>query len=205
MAEARIYQLGNSITLADVAYGLEDYFVRQKNMEAEGIFQGEDAYFIQARQQKDWMKFAGMDKAVQVRLTVRQDRLTVDVGAGRWVDKLGAAAVGYLFFTPLLVTAAIGALGQEQLPRDIFDFVERFIILHGGPIPGITDDPFQPCGEPAPAAGPAVCPACQAPLPDGAKFCAQCGHAVPQARTCPKCHAQVSAQARFCSACGAPL
>lgn len=207
MADARIYQLGNSITLADVAYGLEDYFVRQKNMEAEGIFQGEDAYFIQARQQKDWKKLAGMDKAVQVRLTIRQDRLTVDVGAGRWVDKLGAAAVGYLFFAPLLITAAIGALGQEQLPRDIFDFVERFIILHGGPIPGITDDPFQPCGEPAPAAAPtaAVCPACQAPLPDGAKFCAQCGQAVPQARTCPKCHAQVSAQARFCSACGAPL
>lgn len=207
MADAKIYQLGNSITLADVAHGLEDYFVRQKNMEAEGIFQGEDAYFIQARQQKDWMKFAGMDKAVQVRLTVRQDRLTVDVGAGRWVDKLGAAAVGYLFFAPLLITAAIGALGQEQLPRDIFDFVERFIILHGGPIPGITDEPLQPYGEPVPAAGTnaAVCPACRAPLPDGAKFCAQCGQAVPQSRTCPKCHAQVSAGARFCSACGAPL
>lgn len=204
MADARIYQLGNSITLADVAYGLEDYFVRQKNMEAEGVFQGEDAYFIQARQREDWKKFVGMDKAVQVRLTVHQGNLTVDVGAGRWVDKLGAATVGYLIFAPLLVTAAIGALGQEQLPRDIFDFVERYIILHGGPIPGITDDPFQPCGEPAPTAA-AVCPACQAPLPQGAKFCAQCGQAVPQARACPRCHAEVPDGARFCSACGAPL
>lgn len=203
MADARIYQLGPSITLGDVAHGLEDYFVRQKNMEAEGIFQGEDAYFIQARQREDWKKFVGMDKAVQVRLQVHQDNLTVDVGAGRWVDKLGAATVGYILFAPLMITAAIGAIGQEQLPRDIFDFVERFIILHGGPIPGITADPFPPCDGPVPAS--AVCPSCQAPLSEGARFCDQCGQPVPQLRACPQCHAQVSAQARFCSSCGSPL
>lgn len=207
MADARIYQLGDSVALGDIAHGLEDYFVRHKNMEAEGIFQGENAYFIQARQQKEWMKFVGMDKAVQVRLTVHGDSLTVEVGAGRWVDKLGAATVGYLIFAPLLITAAIGALGQEQLPRDIFDFVERYIILHGGPIPGMTNDPFQPCSQPVdtPAPASAVCPGCQAPLPEGARFCAQCGQPVPAANTCPQCRAQLPDGARFCSFCGAPL
>lgn len=205
MADARIFQLGDSITLADVAHGLEDYFVRHKNMEAEGVFQGEDAYFIQARQREDWKKFVGMDKAVQVRLTVRQGSLTVDVGAGRWVDKLGAATVGYLIFTPLLVTAAIGALGQEQLPRDIFDFVERFIILRGGPIPGFADAPAPTCDRPAAEPAAAACQSCHAPLPQGARFCAQCGQPVPAPKTCPQCHAQVPDGARFCSACGEPL
>lgn len=206
MADARIFQLGSSITLADVAEALEDYFIRHKNMEAEGVFQGEDAYFIQARQREDWKRYVGMDKAVQVRLTVHQGNLTVDVGAGRWVDKLGAATVGYLLFAPLLVTAAIGAIGQEQLPRDIFDFVERFVILHGGPIPGFDGAPapgFGGSAEPA-GTGPA-CPACGAPLPPGARFCPQCGQSVPAVRTCPQCHAEVSGSARFCSACGAAL
>lgn len=205
MAEARIYQMGDSVTLAEIAHGLEDYFVRQKNMEAEGVFRGEDSYFIQARQQKEWKKLAGMDKAVQVRLTVSQGSLTVDVGAGRWVDKLGAAAVGYLFFAPLLITAAIGALGQELLPRDIFDFVESYIILHGGPIPGFNDMPAPDFDQPADAPASAVCQSCQAPLPEGARFCAQCGQPVPVSNTCPRCHAQVSAQARFCISCGQSL
>lgn len=204
MADARIFQLGDSVTLADIAHGLEDFFVRQKFMEAEGIFQGENAYFIQAREQKEWKKFMGMDKAVQVRLTVHEGSLTVDVGAGRWVDKLGAATVGYLIFAPLLVTAAIGAIGQEQLPRDIFDFVERYIILHGGPIPGFNDAPVPNFEEPVSAPA-AVCRNCRAPLPEGARFCAQCGQPVPAANTCPQCHAQVPDGARFCSACGAPL
>lgn len=205
MADARIYQLGDSITLADVAYGLEDFFVRQKNMEAEGVFQGEDAYFIQAREQKEWKRFAGMDKAVQVRLTVREGSLTVDVGAGRWMDKLGAAAVGYLLFAPLLITAAIGAIDQEQLPRDIFDFVERFIILRGGPIPGFNTVIDPVCDRPAAEPAAAVCPSCQAPLPQGARFCAQCGQQVPAPRTCPRCQEEVSEGARFCSACGKAL
>lgn len=205
MADARIYQLGDCVTLADVARALEDFFVREKSMEAEGVFQGENAYFIQARQREDWKKFAGLDKAVQVRLQVHGGSLTVDVGAGRWVDKLGAATVGYILFAPLLVTAAIGAIGQGQLPRDIFDFVERFIILHGGPIPGMGGWQAPAYEPPSAAPAGAVCPSCQAPLPPGARFCAQCGQSVPTVRVCPRCQAQAPDGARFCSACGAPL
>lgn len=209
MADARVYQLNDSIALEDVARALEDYFVRNKNMEAEGVFQGESAYFIQARQREDWKKFAGLDKAVQIRLTVHQGSLTVDVGAGRWVDKLGAAAVGYLLFAPLLITAAIGAIDQEQLPRDVFDFVERYIILHGGPIPGMAQpsapgwsEPASPWDQSAPAA---VCQNCRNPLPAGARFCSQCGQPVSEHKQCPQCGARAEAGARFCTSCGAAL
>ena len=183
MADARVYKLG-TLTLNDVARELEGYLRLQKSLETEGVAQAENVYFIQARQTDGWKKFAGMDKAVQIKLTVHEDHLTVDIGAGRWVDKLGAATVGYLIFAPLMITAAIGAIGQEKLPQEIFSFVERLTMLRGQPAMNIM--------ETAPANAVSVCAVCHSPLPAGARFCEGCG-------------AEVSGSARFCSGCGAKL
>ena len=195
MADAKVYRLG-ALTLDDVARELEDFLRFQKNLETEGVAQAENIYFIQARQTDGWKKLAGMDKAVQVKLTAHEGRLTVDVGAGRWVDKLGAATVGYLVFAPLMITAAIGAIGQDKLPQEIFDFVERLTMLHGQPSMDIM--------ETAPNAS-SVCAACRSPLPAGARFCPGCGAPVRVRRTCPGCGAEVGEGARFCAHCGAKL
>lgn len=195
MADAKVYKLG-TLTLTDVARELEDYLRFQKNLETEGVAQAENIYFIQARQTEGWKKFAGMDKAVQVKLTAHEDYLTVDIGAGRWVDKLGAATVGYLVFAPLMITAAIGAIGQDKLPQEIFSFVERLTMLHGQPVMDIM--------ETAPNAVPA-CAACHSPLPAGARFCPGCGAPVQARRTCPGCGAEVGEGARFCAGCGTRL
>lgn len=199
MSEMRVYQMGPAATLAKVAGALEDYLTRIRGMEAQGVFQGEDAYFIQTREQKEWKRFAGMDKAVQVRLTVRDGWLSVDVGAGQWMDKLGAAAVGYFVFAPLLITAAIGAIDQEKLPREIFDFIGGYLVRQGG---GAQPAPDWSC--PPPASG-AVCQNCRNPLPAGARFCSQCGQPVPEPKLCPRCGARAEAGARFCTGCGAAL
>lgn len=195
MADAKVYKLG-TLTLTGVARELEDYLRFQKNLETEGVAQAENIYFIQARQTEGWKKLAGMDKAVQVKLTAHEDYLTVDIGAGRWVDKLGAATVGYLVFAPLMITAAIGAIGQDKLPQDIFSFVERLTMLHGQPAMDIM--------ETAPTAAP-VCAACRSPLPAGAKFCPSCGTLVRAKRTCPVCGVEVGEGARFCADCGTKL
>lgn len=194
MADAKVYKLG-ALTLADVARELEDYLRFQKNLETEGVAQAENIYFIQARQTEGWKKLAGMDKAVQVKLTAHQGCLTVDIGAGRWVDKLGAATVGYLVFAPLMITAAIGAIGQDKLPQEIFSFVERLTLLHGQPVLDIMDA----------APGPAVCAACGSSLPAGARFCPGCGAPAGVGRTCPGCGAEVGEGARFCPGCGTKL
>lgn len=196
MADAKVYKLG-TLTLTDVAHELEDYLRFRKNLETEGVAQAENIYFIQARQTDGWKKLAGMDKAVQVKLTAHEGNLTVDIGAGRWVDKLGAATVGYLIFAPLMITAAIGAIGQEKLPQEIFDFVERMTMLRGQPVMDIM--------ETAPANAASVCAVCHSPLPAGARFCESCGAPVQARRTCPACGTEVSGGARFCSGCGAKL
>lgn len=203
MADAKVFRMGGSQTLEDVAYALEDFLRTQKHLETEGVAQSETSYFIQARQTEGWKKFVGMDQAIQVRLSVYGDMLTVDLGAGRWVDKLGAATVGYIIFAPLMLTAAIGAIGQQKLPQEIFDFVQRYTFL-GKPL-DIND--FAPASpEEAEEAPKPRCAACGEPLPAGAKFCPACGKPAAQKRACPVCGAVPAADtARFCAECGAPL
>jgi class 3 adenylate cyclase/tetratricopeptide (TPR) repeat protein len=47
------------------------------------------------------------------------------------------------------------------------------------------------------------CPRCQHALPDGARFCSECG--LPQARPCPACAAPNPATHRYCLTCGHAL
>ena len=170
MADAKVFRMGRDLTLEDVAAALEDFLRTQKHLETEGVSQSENSYFIQARQTEGWKKLVGMDQAIQVRLSVYAGMLTVDLGAGRWVDKLGAATVGCIVFAPLLITAAIGAIGQQKLPQEIFDFVQRYTFM-GKPL-DIND--FGPKEEPPEAPARVLCAACGAALPEGAKFCPSC-------------------------------
>lgn len=202
MADAKVFRMGGNQTLEDVAHALEDFLRTQKHLETEGVAQSETSYFIQARQTDGWKKFVGMDQAIQVRLSVYGGILTVDLGAGRWVDKLGAATLGYIIFSPLLLTAAIGAIGQQRLPQEIFDFVHRYTFL-GKPL-DIND--FAPKAPEAPEEPAPLCPSCGAALPEGAKFCPGCGKPAARQRTCPVCGAAPAVEgARFCAECGAPL
>ena len=198
MADAKVFRMDSSLTLEDVAHAVEDFLRTQKRLETEGVNQSETSYFIQARQTDGWKTLLGMDQAIQVRLSVYSDMLTVDVGAGRWVDKLGAAVVGSIVFAPLMVTAAIGAIGQQKLPQEIFDFVQRYTFM-GRPL-DIND--FRGPETSAQAR----CAACGEVLPEGARFCPACGTPRAQKKTCPVCGAVPTVEgARFCSECGSPL
>ncbi len=197
MADAKVFRMGTGLTLEDVAHALEDFLRTQKRLETEGVRQSGSTYFIQARQTESWRKFVGMDQAIQVRLVLYGDMLTVDLGAGRWVDKLGAATVGYIVFAPLMLTAAIGAIGQQKLPQEIFDFVQRYTFL-GKPLD--INDFREPAQPEAPAA--ARCAACGMPLPEGAKFCPGCGMTTTGPKLCQMCGAVLPKGAKFCANCG---
>lgn len=50
-----------------------------------------------------------------------------------------------------------------------------------------------------------VCPNCQKELPDGTKFCSNCGSIIPDTVLCPNCGNQARAGAAFCPICGMTL
>lgn len=58
---------------------------------------------------------------------------------------------------------------------------------------------------PAPSAAGTVCPACHTPLPEGAKFCFNCGASIDSGRVCPVCGNKLMPGAKFCMNCGAKL
>lgn len=47
------------------------------------------------------------------------------------------------------------------------------------------------------------CPSCRAEVPEGGKFCMECGAPLP--RACPACGHVMPATAKFCAGCGATL
>lgn len=52
---------------------------------------------------------------------------------------------------------------------------------------------------------PGVCPGCGARVPDGFKFCAECGTPIPVVEHCPECGVIVEKDQKFCHECGRKL
>jgi len=74
-----------------------------------------------------------------------------------------------------------------------------------GAMQGQQGQPQGGGGGAAPAPATVSCPKCQTAVPQGAKFCGNCGNAMPQASACPKCQAAVAPGAKFCGNCGSPM
>ncbi len=50
---------------------------------------------------------------------------------------------------------------------------------------------------------PLTCPNCRKIVPNGSKFCPECGFNI--TKTCPKCGASTPQEANFCPQCGSPM
>ena len=197
------------ITAVEIGTEIELFLRNNKKLMSEGI-ETENGYFVQAKGKDTWKTIAGMDMATQIQCTQLEDGVLVEIGTGKWTDKIGAGAVGLILFAPLAVTAAVGAWGQKKLPEEIFEHVNRFV-LGGGvslvPNTGMPtgqglgsefSSPVTPLG-----ASSKKCPKCGAGIKEGAKFCANCGaHLV---INCPNCNAELGLDSKFCPECGTPL
>lgn len=76
----------------------------------------------------------------------------------------------------------------------------------GGVMANAFSQPMQQAQQPQQAqpAG-AACPSCGKTVPQGSKFCPECGAQQATASFCPECGAKVSAGAKFCASCGKKL
>jgi hypothetical protein len=220
MADSKVFKLVDGVDVEKIGRAVESFLRDKKNLMTEGM-KTQEGYLVQAKQTDSWKKFVGMDSAIQIQIFDSGNMVTVNIGAGKWIDKAGAATVGMLVFAPLAITAAIGAFAQKKLPEEIFNYIEQFLMSGGRSVthtmsaskslrenevlcpscksPNSASSKFcDSCGTKLSQ----ECPGCRAPVAQGAKFCPECGTSVQAKTSCSNCNCELEANAKFCPECG---
>src|SRR5262249_1982622 len=125
MNKVRTYQ-APTLDFAKLAEALESWFLSQ-SFHCQVLSTEDGGLLLQVEREGGWRKFIGMSTALNVVLRRRGQRLEVEIGAGRWLDKGVVAAVSLIVLWPLAVTAAMGAWDQAKLPERTFEFVGQYV------------------------------------------------------------------------------
>ena len=94
----------------------ESFDLQQMDTEDQGVL-------LQVKKRGALRDLVGMSTALNIVLKYSGDMLSVEIGAGKWVDKAVVGAVSMLVLWPLAFTAGYGAWEQSKLPDKIFEFV----------------------------------------------------------------------------------
>ena len=106
--------------IANVRQWLESEGFDSQKMNAEN-----QSLLIQIKKRGEWRDWVGMSTTLNILFRHSDDILTVKIGAGKWLDKAAAGAVGMFLLAPLAITAGIGAWEQMKMPEKVFDYITR--------------------------------------------------------------------------------
>jgi hypothetical protein len=82
-----------------------------------------NSVLLQIKKRGGWRDLVGMSTSLNIVFTQAADTLTVEIGAGKWIDKATVGTVSMFILWPLAVTAGIGAWEQMRMPDKIFDYI----------------------------------------------------------------------------------
>jgi len=94
----------------------QDFDTQQVNTDSESVL-------LQVKKRGSWRDLVGMATSLNIVFHTGEETLTVEIGAGKWVDKAAVGTVSLLILWPLAITAGMGAWEQMKLPEKIFDYV----------------------------------------------------------------------------------
>lgn len=80
---------------------------------------------LQIKKRGGWREYAGMSTSLNIVFHQSNDKLSVDIGAGKWIDKAAIGTVSLFILWPLAITAGFGAWEQLKMPEKIFDRIEN--------------------------------------------------------------------------------
>ena len=104
--------------IGDVKGWLEQQDFESQQMSTEG-----GGTLLQIKKRGAWRDFVGMATSLNIVFQQRDDTLTVEIGAGKWIDKAAAGTVSLFILWPLAVTAGFGAWEQMKMPERIFEYI----------------------------------------------------------------------------------
>lgn len=82
--------------------------------------------YVQLKKESTLRAITGFDKALTISLQRINGGTLVKVGAQDWVDQIAVGAVG-LVIHPLLITAAVGAIQQNNALHDVLNSIDYHI------------------------------------------------------------------------------
>ena len=81
---------------------------------------------VQLKKESALRTITGFDKALAISLQRVDGGVLVKVGAQDWVDQIAVGAAG-LFIHPLLITAAVGAIQQNNALHSVLNSIDQHI------------------------------------------------------------------------------
>ncbi|MBE9075881.1 zinc-ribbon domain-containing protein [Romeria aff. gracilis LEGE 07310] len=192
MSETKKYQASN-LNLDSLVQAVKDWLQSQNfTVQSQNVHGG--GKLIQARQEQLWRNATGMASALNIVLRQENSDLFVEIGTGKWsenIDKAIATTVGIFFLWPFMATAAVGFWKQNQVPKRTFEFIEQFIDTDGensaeliqteiSNFESLQSQSDKVSAEPVSAGTISnrsyqFCASCGETLPEGARFCSNCG------------------------------
>jgi ribosomal protein L40E len=94
-----------------------------QNFEAQQLNTEDGGVMMQIKKQGGWRDWVGMATSLNILFHESEDTLNVQIGAGKWADKIGAGAVSLILLWPLAISAGYGAWEQMKMPDNVFDFI----------------------------------------------------------------------------------
>ncbi|MBO5059778.1 MAG: zinc-ribbon domain-containing protein [Clostridia bacterium] len=160
------YTVSPGFDCTALSLALLDFLENTKQLTAQHIMVSDTEWIVQAREKSSLKKIMGMDKATTVKLNINNTHLTIEIGQGKWLDKIAANAIGYWLFWPALIPGAIGAYQQMQLPKEISRFIASYINKSSYNLvySEQTSKKF--------------CPNCGTKIVPGSIFCEECGQKI---------------------------
>jgi hypothetical protein len=99
-----------------------------QNLEAQMSPDG-PRVIVQCRS-RAWARRLGAGAALTVVLSREGDELAVEIGGGKWMDKVAVAGVAWFIAWPALIPAAMGGYKQATLPSKTLQYIQSMIPLH---------------------------------------------------------------------------
>ena len=94
-----------------------------QGFDTQQVSADDQSLLVQVKKRGSWRDLVGMATSLNVLFHHNNETLTVEIGAGKWVDKAAVGAISLFILWPLAIPAGMGAWEQMKMPDKIFDFV----------------------------------------------------------------------------------
>lgn len=124
----RVFTLTEGKTIAGMAAEIKR-LLKSKDMQVQCFEMKDGNYLIQGRADDwKWIQLIGGDRAVTVKATlVGGEKVILEIGEGKWLDKVSGALVGWYFTWPVMLLTAVTTYRQVTLPKKIIRCVEEYL------------------------------------------------------------------------------